>query len=167
MGFFLFKIPTFGNSIRLPLFVPSARQKIFFMRKNFLLLISMLFISVLAAAQSDYKVVFDLTSKDSLDQQAVIRWLKEIVAASSDAKMEVVMYAKGVTMATKEKSAVADAVTQLATNKNISFKVCAVALKNQGIDKSQLLPGVEVVPDGIYEIISKQRDGWGYIKAKN
>jgi len=137
------------------------------MRKNFLLLISMLFISVLAAAQSDYKVVFDLTSKDSLDQQAVIRWLKEIVAASSDAKMEVVMYAKGVTMATKEKSAVADAVTQLATNKNISFKVCAVALKNQGIDKSQLLPGVEVVPDGIYEIISKQRDGWGYIKAKN
>jgi len=167
LGFFLFKIPTFGNSIRLPLFVPSARQKIFFMRKNFLLLISMLFISVLAAAQSDYKVVFDLTSKDSLDQQAVIRWLKEIVAASSDAKMEVVMYAKGVTMATKEKSAVADAVTQLATNKNISFKVCAVALKNQGIDKSQLLPGVEVVPDGIYEIISKQRDGWGYIKAKN
>ena len=167
MGFFLFKIPTFGNSIRLPLFVSSARQKIFFMRKNFLLLISMLFISVLAAAQSDYKVVFDLTSKDSLDQQAVIRWLKEIVAASSDAKMEVVMYAKGVTMATKEKSAVADAVTQLATNKNISFKVCAVALKNQGIDKSQLLPGVEVVPDGIYEIISKQRDGWGYIKAKN
>ena len=127
----------------------------------------MLFIYVLAAAQSDYKVVFDLTSKDSLDQQAVIRWLKEIVAASSDAKMEVVMYAKGVTMATKEKSAVADAVTQLATNKNISFKVCAVALKNQGIDKSQLLPGVEVVPDGIYEIISKQRDGWGYIKAKN
>ena len=137
------------------------------MRKNFLLLISLLFISILAAAQSDYKVVFDLTSKDSLDQQAVIRWLKEIVAASSDAKMEVVMYAKGVTMATKEKSAVADAVTQLATNKNISFKVCAVALKNQGIDKSQLLPGVEVVPDGIYEIISKQRDGWGYIKAKN
>ena len=137
------------------------------MRKNFVLVISFLCISVLALAQSDYKVVFDLTSKDSLDQQAVIRWLKEITAASADAKMEVVMYAKGVNMATKDRSAVADAVTQLATNKNISFKVCAVALKNQGIDKSQLLPGVEVVPDGIYEIISKQRDGWGYIKAKN
>ena len=127
----------------------------------------MLCMSLLAVAQSDYKVVFDLTSKDSLDQQAVIRWLKEITSASTDAKMEVVMYAKGVTMATKDRSAVADAVTQLATNKNISFKVCAVALKNQGIDKSQLLPGVEVVPDGIYEIITKQREGWGYIKAKN
>ena len=29
-------------------------------------------------AQSDYKVVFDLTSKDSVDQKAVIRWLNEI-----------------------------------------------------------------------------------------
>jgi len=137
------------------------------MKKSILILSILFFHANFLAAQPNYKVVFDLTSKDSLDQQAVIRWLKEIVAASSDAKMEVVMYAKGVTMATKEKSAVADAVTQLATNKNISFKVCAVALKNQGIDKSQLLPGVEVVPDGIYEIISKQRDGWGYIKAKN
>ena len=120
-----------------------------------------------ASAQADYKVVFDLTSKDSLDQQAVIRWLKEITNERPDAKMEVVMYAKGVNMVTKDKSAVANDVTQLATNKNISFKVCAIALKNQGIDKSQLLPGVEVVPDGIYEIISKQREGWGYIKAKN
>jgi intracellular sulfur oxidation DsrE/DsrF family protein len=38
-------------------------------------------------------------------------------------------------------------------------------MKRQHIDESQLLPGVETVPDGIYEIISKQRDGWGYIKV--
>jgi intracellular sulfur oxidation DsrE/DsrF family protein len=135
--------------------------------KKILFFISSLMAVTFVSAQADYKVVFDLTSKDSVDQQAVIRWLKEITNERPDAKMEVVMYAKGVNMVTKDKSAVADAVTQLATNKNISFKVCAIALKNQGIDKSQLLPGVEVVPDGIYEIISKQREGWGYIKAKN
>jgi intracellular sulfur oxidation DsrE/DsrF family protein len=137
------------------------------MKKSFALFLSIMMAWGFAFAQSDYKVVFDLTSKDSLDQQAVIRWLKEITNERSDAKLEVVMYAKGVNMVTRDKSAVADAVIQLATNKNISFKVCAIALKNQGIDKSQLLPGVEVVPDGIYEIISKQREGWGYIKAKN
>jgi len=123
--------------------------------------------SLFAAAQADYKVVFDLTSKDSVDQQAVIRWLKEIVTQSADAKMEVVMYAKGINLVLKDKSAFPAAVTELAANKNISFRVCAIALKNQGIDKSQLLPGVETVPDGIYEIVSKQREGWGYIKAKN
>jgi len=137
------------------------------MKKLFVLLLTITMATEFVSAQADYKVVFDLTSKDSLDQQAVIRWLKEITGERSDAKLEVVMYAKGVNMVTKDKSAVADAVTQLAMNKNISFKVCAIALKNQGIDKSQLLPGVEVVPDGIYEIISKQREGWGYIKAKN
>jgi len=68
-------------------------------------------------------------------------------------------------LAVKDKSAVADAVTSLAANKNVSFKVCAVAMQNQKIDKSQLLPGVQTVPDGIYEIISKQREGWGYIKV--
>jgi intracellular sulfur oxidation DsrE/DsrF family protein len=137
------------------------------MKKHFSFSFLFMLLSLFAAAQADYKVVFDLTSKDSVDQQAVIRWLKEIVNQSADAKMEVVMYAKGINLVLKDKSAFAAAVTELAANKNISFRVCAIALKNQGIDKSQLLPGVETVPDGIYEIISKQREGWGYIKAKN
>jgi intracellular sulfur oxidation DsrE/DsrF family protein len=137
------------------------------MKKHFPFTFLFILFSLFAAAQADYKVVFDLTSKDSVDQQAVIRWLKEIVTQSADAKMEVVMYAKGINLVLKDKSAFPAAVTELAANKNISFRVCAIALKNQGIDKSQLLPGVETVPDGIYEIVSKQREGWGYIKAKN
>jgi uncharacterized protein len=40
-------------------------------------------------------------------------------------------------------------------------------MKNNNVDKSQLIPGVQVVPDGIYEIISKQKQGWGYIKASH
>ena len=38
-------------------------------------------------------------------------------------------------------------------------------MKNHNINESELLPGVEIVPDGIYEIITKQKEGWGYIKA--
>jgi len=138
------------------------------MKKNiFILGLLSLSFFLLKAQTTDYKVVFDLTSKDSLDQQAVMRWLKEITNERPDAKLEVVMYAKGVNMVTKDRSSVAESVTRLSSNKNISFKVCAIALKNQGIDKSQLFPGIEIVPDGIYEIISKQREGWGYIKASH
>jgi len=50
-------------------------------------------------------------------------------------------------------------------NPNVAFKVCAIALKNNNVDKSQLLPGVQTVPDGIYEIVSKQQEHWGYIKV--
>ncbi|MFI5185942.1 MAG: DsrE family protein [Chitinophagales bacterium] len=116
-------------------------------------------------AQKDYKVVFDLTSGDSLSQQTAIRWVSEIIKAEPTAQVEVVMFGKGLPLAVKDRSAVANDVMNLATNKNVAFKVCAIALANQKIDKSQLLPGVQTVPDGIYEVISKQREGWGYIKV--
>jgi intracellular sulfur oxidation DsrE/DsrF family protein len=134
--------------------------------KKFQLVLGLLCGSLAVAAQrADYKVVFDLTSRDTVDQKAMIRWLNEISESNPDAKMEVVMYAKGLELAVKDKSYVAADVTRLATNKNITFSVCAVAMKNNNITADQLLPGVHVVPDGIYEIITKQRQGWGYIKA--
>jgi uncharacterized protein len=136
------------------------------MNKRFLLLGCLLFSALSLLAQKDYKVVFDFTSKDSLDQKTLIRWLNE-VSKSPEARMEVVMYGQGTALVVKGRSLVADEITRLAAGKQVSFKVCSAALKNQGLDNSQLLPGVEIVPDGIYEIITKQREGWGYIKVKN
>lgn len=134
------------------------------MKKKVFIIISLLLSSVSLFAQKDYRVVFDLTSKDSLDQRAVLRWAGEVSNADKDAQVEVVMYGQGVQMI-KDGSQYAAMITKLLGNKNVSFKACAVALKAQGIDKSEMIPGVQVVPDGIYEIISKQREGWGYIKA--
>ena len=118
-------------------------------------------------AQPNYKVVFDLTSKDSNDQKAVIRWLNEVSKAEPTSQMEVVMYGQGLDLVTKGKSAASDDVVKLAANKNIAFKVCRVAMKAHNLTENDLLQGVQTVPDGIYEVISKQREGWGYIKVKN
>ena len=134
------------------------------MKKNVSILIMLLLSSVILFSQKDYRVVFDLTSKDSLDHRAVLRWVSEVANAEKDAQIEVVMYGQGVHMV-KDKSQYVEKVSQLLQNKNIAFKVCAVALRAQGIDQSELIPGIQIVPDGIYEIISKQREGWGYIKA--
>ena len=64
----------------------------------------------MTAQRSDYKVVFDLTSRDTLDQKNVVRWLTEISNANPEAKMEVVMYAKGLEMVVKDKSCVAEEI---------------------------------------------------------
>ena len=136
------------------------------MKKFFLLFVLSAFLFAYSFAQSQpYNVVFDWTSKDTLVQKAVIRWLTEISKGNPDAKLEVVYYGKSLDMVTQGKSNFATTMKDLQTNKNISFKVCAIAMKNNNIDKSQLLPGVEIVPDGIREIITKQGEGWGYIKA--
>ena len=134
--------------------------------KKYRLLLSLLVSSFsLMAQQSDYKVLFDLTSRDTLDQKNIVRWLTEISNANPQAKMEVVMYGKGLELVVKDKSYVTNDIDRLTANKNISFKVCAIAMKNNNIGRDQLLAGIDVVPDGIYEIISKQKEGWGYIKA--
>ena len=112
-----------------------------------------------------YRVVFDLTSRDTLEQKAVLRWLREVSTSSPKAEMEVVMYGKGFELVMPERSAYVADVKEAMKNPNIKFKVCAVALRNNSVDKSQLIPGVETVPDGIYEIVSKQQSQWGYIKV--
>src|SRR6478736_6489916 len=111
----LFNILNFPNSKL------DAMKKIFFL---------LLLLPFLSNAQSDYKVVFDFTSKDTNDQKAVIRWLNEISKGEPNAKMEVVMYGQGFNLVHKDKSIVASEVMRLAANKNISFKVCAISLKN-------------------------------------
>ena len=116
-------------------------------------------------APRPYRVVFDLTSRDTLEQRAVLRWIREVSEASPDAQMEVVMYAKGFELVMPDRSPYANEVKEAMKNPKISFKVCAIALKNNNVDKSQLLPGVQTVPDGIHEIVMKQQENWGYIKV--
>lgn len=134
--------------------------------KNKILIICLLLLCHRAVAQTvPYHVVFDVTTKDTVVHQMVVRWVKGILASTPDAKIEVVFYGKSLDMVTTGKSVVAAEVIQLATNKNVAFRVCETAMKRNEVDKSQLLAGVGTVPDGIYEIILRQHDGWGYIKA--
>ena len=128
-------------------------------------LLAVLSLGFVRAQRQPYRVVFDLTSRDTLEQKAVLRWLKEVSTSSPDAQMEVVMYAKGFDLVMPERSAYIADVKEAMKNPNVAFKVCAIALKNNNVDKSQLLPGVQTVPDGIHELVMKQQDHWGYIKV--
>jgi uncharacterized protein len=127
--------------------------------------LALLSVGFVRRAPQPYRVVFDLTSRDSLDQKAVVRWIKEVSTASPDAKIEVVMYGKGFELVMPDRSTVAADVQNAIKNPNVAFRVCAIAMKNNNIQKSQLLPGVETVPDGIHELVMKQQENWGYIKA--
>ena len=127
--------------------------------------IPMLMSPFIHAQTSNYKVVFDMSSRDSINQQAIVREIGLITGASPDAKLEVVIYGQGLDLAIKNHSTQQPAVEKLIASNKASFKVCAMTMKRNNIDSTQLVPGVEIVPDGIYEIISKQQAGWGYIKV--
>lgn len=135
------------------------------MLKQFFVLGALLLCGMVSRAQnSDYKVVFDLTSNAEAAQQQVIRDAGLIKDSHPDAKVEVVLYGQALDLVQSAKSAHATDIRDLIAKKGVSFKVCAIAMKHHHIEPSQLIAGVDVVPDGIYEIISRQKDGYGYIK---
>ncbi len=136
------------------------------MKKHILILtaIAMLFSTVAYGQVSDYKVVFDITSADPANQAQVIRDVKSIKAAYPDAQLEVVVYGEALDLIDKDKSSFTADIKQLTSQKGITFNVCHQSMKRNQVKESDLIKGVGVVPDGIYEIISKQKQGWGYIK---
>ncbi len=117
------------------------------------------------SGERPYRVVFDLTSRDSLDQKAVMRWVHEISTSSPKAEIEVVMYGKGFELVMPERTTRLAEVQEAAKNPHVVFKVCAIALKNNNVAREQLIDAVQAVPDGIHEIVMKEQQGWGYIKA--
>lgn len=118
-----------------------------------------------ASQPQPYKVVFDLTSSDPIDQQAVLRWINEVKAVNPQNEAEVVMYGRGLDLVIAGKTTRAAEIARAIGDLRASFKVCGIAMKNQQLDTSQLLSNVEIVPDGIGAIVARQRDGWGYIKV--
>jgi len=140
------------------------------MKKIMLLAVLLICSSVCLQAQTatppaDYKIVFDMSSGDTVNQIAVTREIGLITSYRPDAKLEVTIYGGGLNMVLKDKSKVAAAIQEIVASKKAVFKVCAMTLKRNNVDASQLVPGVEVVPDGIFEIYSKQKEGYGYIKV--
>ena len=134
------------------------------MKKYFLFLL-LIGCSLLTHAQNKpVKILFDVTSKDSLTHQAVLRHVKGMSSSYENSSFEVVVYGGAIGMVLKDKSTVSKAIETTSGNKNVAFAVCAETMKRYNIDKDQLLPGVVIVPDAIMEIVTKQGEGWGYIK---
>lgn len=137
--------------------------------KRILLFASLLFVfnGLLFAQSKPYYAVFDLTTGDTTVHQRVIRWINSITKEHPDAKLEVVFYGRALPMVETEKSIVANDVKKLAAGNQVTFAVCEQAMQVHKVTKEMLLPGVKTVPDAIYELVSKQAEGYGYIKVTN
>lgn len=130
-----------------------------------LIVIPLVLMMLNAWAQSTpVKIAFDLTSKDEAAHQTTMRHVTAMSKAYPDSQFEVVIYGGAIEMALKDKSTVADQIKAFEDNENVSIKVCEGTMKRYNIEKSQLLPGIGTVPDGILELVQKQKEGWGYIK---
>ena len=135
--------------------------------KNFVLVLVFIVPCIALAQTKPVRIVFDVTSNDSSTHQAVLRHVKGMARAYPDAKLEVVVYGGAWPMLVNGKSTSNSDVAELALQKNVAFKMCGITLERHRLQRSDLVTGVEVVPDAIIEIVTRQGEGWGYIKESH
>ncbi len=111
-----------------------------------------------------HKIVFQMVSKDTVDHNAMVRQLNNILKLSPGAKLEVVCHGPGMSFIHKEKSLVLSDLSALAIQK-IDFVACEFTMQQKNIKREQLMDKCRTVPGGILEIVGKQEMGWSYIKA--
>jgi len=124
-----------------------------------------LFITNIAFAQDEpIKVVFDVTSGNTDVHKSAARHLRLMSETYPDSEFELVVYSSAYKMVDNKSSAAGETLREIVKNKNVSIVVCQNTMKRNNKSKEDLIPGVKTVPDGIFEIVSKQQLGWGYIK---
>ncbi len=110
-----------------------------------------------------HKIVYDLSVADTAMHAGLIRQLNNIKRGWPDAQIEVVVHGKAINLLVAGKSTQASAIKALQA-KGVVFVACENTMKRAKVEKSQLLPNTPTVVMGIGEIVTKQEEGWSYIK---
>ncbi|MFA6945807.1 MAG: DsrE family protein [Pedobacter sp.] len=116
-----------------------------------------------AASYKGLKIVFQLTSADTVIHRTLMSQLKNYLGVVPDMQAEVVCHGGGLEMLVKSTSVVQQEIKAHA-DKGVSFVACEFAMKKRKITKDQLIPGAGSVISGVLEIAKKQQEGWSYIK---
>ena len=121
----------------------------------------------ISAQEKPVKIVFDVSSKDTAVHESTLRHISYASDAYKESTFEIVIYGGAINMLLKEKSVAANKIADLTKKENVSFVVCQGTMNRYKTKKSELIEGVVIVPDAIYELALKQSEGWSYIKENN
>ena len=116
-----------------------------------------------AAKYQGLKIVFQLTSADTVIHQTLMSQLKNYYSGAPDTKFEVVCHGGGLNMLLKKTCVIQDQIKMYA-DQGVSFVACEFAMKKRNVTKEELVDGAGTVISGVLEIAKKQQEGWSYIK---
>jgi intracellular sulfur oxidation DsrE/DsrF family protein len=120
--------------------------------------------SNVAQEKVDHKIIFQCSTSDTMAQKALMKQLGNILSVQPNTKIEIVCHGPGLNMLVDDKSVVKDKIKSF-SDKGVIFNACEFSMKERKVDKSQVTSNVSFVSAGILYIVSKQEQGWSYIKA--
>jgi intracellular sulfur oxidation DsrE/DsrF family protein len=137
-------------------------------KRNLLLLAACLvfcFSHVGLAQAKTHRIVFAVTSGDEADWKMTMGNIRNLISGLKPdvVEVEVVSYSQGLNLV-KQGSSLATDIAAL-QELHVRFVACQNSMRMQHVELKDLLAGVEPVPSGIVEVVSKQEQGWSYIKG--
>jgi uncharacterized protein len=112
-----------------------------------------------------HHVIFAVTSGDQVDWELSLANMRNLLKGfgSDPYEVELVAFGPGI-MILKSNSAVAKDIKAM-QDKKVQFMACENAMKFHNLTLADLLSDVHPVPSGIVELVTKQEQGWIYIKG--
>lgn len=130
-----------------------------------LALAGLLSLSPVQAQTTTHRVLFALTSPEEADWQLTLNNIRNLIGGMAPEAVEVELVAYGPGIAFLKKDGPDAIEIQKLESLHVHFVACANAMRRQHLEKSDLVPGSEVVPAGIVEVVRREEQGWMYIKA--
>ncbi len=139
------------------------------MNRKILFALIVLSFSVFTQAQTSkqsgqHRVVFQLTTDDTVVHKGLLRQLNNVLTAAPGATLEVVCHGPGINFLMKDKTIVHEKIQEM-KSRGVQFAACENTLKEKNISKDQIIAEAFFVPSALVEIVTKQEAGWSYIKA--
>ncbi|HEB55160.1 MAG TPA: hypothetical protein ENI98_02415 [Gammaproteobacteria bacterium] len=125
-----------------------------------------------APVKKEWKLMVHVNSDDPARFRTVLDETEYLLKTSAHStrkvQIEILVNGQGIRMLEDKDSPYAKKILAMESNyKNIQFLACQIAL-NRHKDKDgfdlDLLPGVEVVPSALKQVMTRQREGWTYLQ---
>ncbi len=136
---------------------------------GFLLFAALIALQVVTMAQAvpnKHRIVFELTSADPAEWEAVLNNVENLQKAFGPAntEIEVVTHGKGLALLRNTNANMAERLKRIAGS-GVVFAACNNTMQRMKITKQDMFPFVAVVDSGVAEVVRKQEAGWSYIKG--
>ncbi len=141
--------------------------------KNFVLVIAICFLAQSGFSQGIDKtkenkihnIVVQLNTADTASWSSIIGNIKNIQKVwPTNLNIEVVVHGKAIDFLVKDKTFFAEDI-QLLSGQGIKFNACQNTMRKHNITADMLLKVAGTVPSGVVEVITKQEEGWSYLKS--
>lgn len=118
----------------------------------------------LNAQSGKIKVIYDLSSPDTLVQATVFRQINNSMILEPDMEFAVMIQGRAIFSMIKDSVHFRSRI-QAAHEAGVTLMVCNNSLIRLNVDPGKIMKEGKIVPSAIVELGKRQKDGWGYIKA--